>query len=305
MTGKLALLDELEKSDVTGRMVAAGLLQTSAVSGTRAEPGLFGRCAFTNAPCLETELAVSDISRQTYRVDEQARSEVSGKAGHKDEFIACFETRQTMALVEAERCEVTQKHVGPGILIACDVSGMRVLPSALGLCVATHKRAIKGLLVVSSVSQVTVLREVAVASADGQFCAPSEVQECFWSGRTAHPNDIRTCGLTGLPIHAEFATSIGPARLKPLVELLNGIRRNAEQSELWGKVAGRLSVALKSGKCRVEAAMLSPGKHRLACCSESKTLLGLRVRHIGSVYDLAGDTIIGRLADGKRNARVG
>jgi superfamily II DNA or RNA helicase len=299
-SGKLALQDELEKSDVTGRQVASAFIKTSVVSGKRAEPDQFEQCSFTQADCLKSELCRSEISGRSYRLDQQRRSELSGKAGHKDEFISCFETRQLISTTEAESCDVTQKKVRPGILATCDVTGKRVLPSALAICSVTKKRALKTLLVSSSVSETSLLPEVAVASVSGRFCAPAEVQECSWSGRKVHPDDLRTCGLTGLSIHTEFATSHTPPRLRPLMELLDGVRRNADQDEVWGKITGRLSAALKGGKCRVEAAVVSPSKQRMASCSEWKTLLGLRVHQVGAIYDLADNALIGRLAEGKR-----
>ena len=48
--------------------------------------------------------------------------------------------------------------------------------------------------------------------------------------------------------------------------------------------------------------MVSPSKQRIASCSEWKTLLGFRVQQVGAIYDLAGNALIGRLAEGKRGA---
>jgi hypothetical protein len=53
----------------------------------RAEPEHFGRCDFTGAEVLNTEIAVSEVSGKPYRTDQQLRSAVSGKAGHKEEFL--------------------------------------------------------------------------------------------------------------------------------------------------------------------------------------------------------------------------
>ena len=92
-----------------------------------------------------------------------------------------------------------------------------------------------------------------------------------------------------------------PARLRPLVEMLDGMRHNVDQGEIWDKIAQRLNLVMKGGKCRIEAAILSPSKKRLATCAEFKTMLGLRVHQIGAVYDLVDDAIVGRLAEGKRN----
>lgn len=301
LSGKRALVDELEQSHISGRRVAAKLLKTSALSGKRGEPDHFGKCLFTQADFLKNELAVSDISGKPYRSDQQIRSEVSGRAGHKNEFTTCHETRQVVALAEAETCASTGMKVRPGILASCAVTGKRVLPSELGTCAASGKRAMKELLATSSVSQVGVLRSEAVQSASGQFCLPSEVEVCLWSGSRVHPLDIRACALTGLPIHIEFATKLGPPRLKPLVEMFDGTRRTADQESLWTRVDDRLAVALKGGKPRVEAALLSPSNRHLAICSESKSLLGLRVRQYGAIFDLADQSIIGKIAEGKRN----
>jgi hypothetical protein len=85
--------------------------------------------------------------------------------------------------------------------------------------------------------------------------------------------------------------------------MLDGMRHNADRDEIWDKISRRLNFALKGGKCRIEAAILSPSKQRLAACAESKTMLGLRVHQVGAVYDLVDDAIIGRLAEGRRNGR--
>jgi hypothetical protein len=300
-TGKLALPDELEQSAVTGRRVASTLLKRSAVSGALAEAEHFGVCAFTRAEALNSELTVSELSDKPYRADQSARSAVSGKTGHVKEFTTCYETRQTIARSEVETCEVSGKVARPGVLQTCAATGKKVLPSLLATCQATGARALKTRMVTSSVSNALVLRGKAVQSSATQFCLPAEAQTCLWSGRRVHPDDIRACALTGLPIHIDYATTQAPARLRPLAEMLDGMRRNTDQGEIWEKIAERLNLAVKGGKCRIEAAILSPSKKRLATCAESKTMLGLRVHQIGAVYDLIDDAIVGRLAQGKRN----
>ena len=279
------------------------MLKTSAITGKRGEPEHFGSCAFTKAETFKSELVVSEISGKPYRADQQARSAVSGKAGHTSEFIACHETRQTLARGEALACEVSGHLVRPDVLVACEVTGTRVLPSFLARCEATGKRVLRSRLVTSSVSNTLLQREAGVQSAAGNFCLPSEAQACVWSGRRAHLDDLRVCALTGLPIHTEYTTPQPPPRLRPLVELLDGMRRNADADQIWEKVAQRLKHALRGGKCRVEAAILSPSKQHLAICAESRSMLGFRVHQVGAMYDLADDAIVGRLAEGKRNAQ--
>jgi superfamily II DNA or RNA helicase len=301
LTGKRALAEELEDSGITGKRVASVLLKQSVVSGMRGEPEHFGVCAFTKADVLKGELAVSELSGKFYRKDQAACSAVSGKTGHTQEFTACYETCHLIAQSEAETCDITGRNVRPGVLEKCAVTGKRVLPSLLGTCEASGTRALKTLLVSSSISNRPILRDKAVSSSAGQFCLPTEVETCFWSGRTAHPDDFRTCALTGLKIHFEYATPQAPSRLRPLVEMLDGVRHNADQDAIWQKIAQRLAYVLKGGTCRIEAATLSPSKQRLATCAENRTMFGLRVHQIGAVYDLVDDAIIGRLAEGKRN----
>jgi len=302
LSGKRVLKDEAELSAVSGRLVASALLKTSALSGKRAEPDHFGQCEFTSAEVLNTELAASEVSGKRYRVDEQLRSVVSGKTGHKQEFIVCHETGQYLTVAEAEQCEVTGEYVRPGILEPCAVTQKRVLPSELLRCAVTGKRALKRFLVPSSLTGVYILEEVAIRSATGKFCAPLEAKQCVWSGQRSHPEDLRVCGLTGLCFHVEFATA-NPRfqpRLQPLVDLLNGTNRTADAPQLWDVVSSKVASALRKGHCRVEAAVLSPDKQHVAVCVEVRTLLGFRVCHAGAVYSIGDQCVVGRVARGRR-----
>jgi superfamily II DNA or RNA helicase len=304
LSGKHVLKDEAELSAVTGRLVASSLLKASALSGKRAEPDHFGKCEFTKSEVLNSELASSEISGKRYRIDEQVRSGVTGRTGHKQEFIVCHETRQPLTVAEAEQCAVSGMYVRPGILEECAVTHERVLPSELLKCTVTGKRALKKLLVTSSVTGVCILEEVAVRSAAGKFCAPVEAKSCLWSGRKVHPDDLRVCELTGLPIHFEFASADDKPRLQPLVDLLDGVKRTTDEPQLWALVATKAAAALGKGRCRVEAAVLSPDRQHLAVCSEVRMLLGLRVYQAGLVYAIADDAVVGRAARGRR-AREG
>ena len=302
LSGKRVLRDEAELSAVSGRLVANSLLKTSALSKRRAEPSYFRRCDFTNAEVLDSELATSEISGKRFRIDEQVRSAVSGKIGHKQEFLVCHETRQQLAMSEAEQCEMTGRHVRPGILEPCDVTRKRVLPSELDRCAATGKRALKRLFVSSSLSGARILEEAAVRAASGKYCAPVEAKRCSWSNRQFHPDDLRDCELTGLTIHFQFVAAIGKPRLQPLMDLLNGISRTADERHLWWAVTTKIRSTLGNAQYQVEAAVLSPEKQRLAICFEVRTWLGFRVHHIGLVYDIGSQSVIGRVARGRRTS---
>src|SRR4029450_6334893 len=114
--------------------------------------------------------------------------------------------------------------------------------------------------------------------------------------------DLRVCEMTGLSIHFAFATVNGPSRLQPLVDLLNGITRTAEEPQLWEAVTTKVAATLGKGRCRVEAAVLSPDRRHLAVCSEVRTLLGLRVHHAGVVYALSDHAVVGRVVQGRRTS---
>lgn len=299
-SGKRVFRDETDISAITGNTVSSDLLKVSALSGRKAEPEYFGICSFTQAELLKDEIAVSEISGKTYRMDQQMRSSVSGKTGHKQEFVMCHETRQPLTLAETERCEITGHFVRIGVLERCEISGKKVLPIGLERCSVTGKRALKRYVVNSSVSGARVLEQVAIRSSTGPFCTQAEAKNCAWSGRTVHPDDLRKCELTGLPIHFEFATTNSPHRLLPLVEMLDGIRRNADESERWHEVADRIASANKGGRYNVQAAILSPDHQHLAACAELKAMLGMRVYQVGALYDIPSNSIVGRICMGRR-----
>jgi hypothetical protein len=296
-------MDEAELSAVSAKPVATTLLKSCPVTRKRAEPEHFGRCDFTGAEVLNTELGDSEVSGKRYRLDQQLRSSVSGKAGHKEEFLFCHETRQPMMPHEAETCEVTRKFVRPGLLQKCGVTGKAVLPSELEPCAVSEKRVLKKLLVTSSVSGARLQHRLAVRSIAGQYCAPAEAKTCMWSGRRSHPEDVRVCTLTGIPFHVEFATSGDKPYLQPLGDLLHGVRRTADAPDRWEDIASKASTALRGSRCRIETAHVSPDKRHLAICSEVRTLLGLRVHQAGMLYSIEDGAIVGRIAMGKRTPK--
>ena len=154
----------------------------------------------------------------------------------------------------------------------------------------------------SSLSETYILGKVAVRSATGKFCAPIEAKPCFWSGQKYHPDDLRVCRLTGLRIHFEFVTSNSNPCLQPLVDLLNGIKRTEDGTQIWEAVTTKISEALGGGRCRVETAMLSPDGQHLAVCSEVRTFLGFRLRQAGFVYSITDCSIVGRVTQGRRTS---
>ncbi|MCA0245785.1 MAG: DEAD/DEAH box helicase [Proteobacteria bacterium] len=301
-SGKSVLRDEADVSSVTGKLVANIFLRSSPRSGSKAEVEHFARCAFTQTEVLKSELSTSQISGKLYLAHEQVRSAVSGKTGHKSEFITCHETRQLISHSEAETCELTGRQVRLGVLESCAVTGRRALPSELERCATTSKRALKYLLVTSSLSQARILEESAVRASSGVYCTIAEAQACSWSGRKCHPDDLKVCGLTGLTVHHSFTTERELARLRPLVEMLDGARKSADRTESWDVIAAQVLSIRGGGRARIESATLSPSQKLLAVCCEIRTMFGFRVHQIGVVYDLAEQRFTGRSIEGKRRS---
>src|SRR5207248_10279645 len=70
-----------------------------------------------------------------------------------DLFVLCAETQLPLLDEEAERCDVTNRRLLPGLLVRCEVTGKKVLPSLLEKSAATGKVALKKLFVSSSIDR--------------------------------------------------------------------------------------------------------------------------------------------------------
>jgi hypothetical protein len=299
---KRILEDEAALSSVSGRKIAKHLLKVSAVSGKLGEAEHFGRCEFTDADVMQSELLRSELSGKMFRGDEAQKSAASGLVGHCSEFVTCHEARQTIAFSEAEQCAKTGHYVRQGILQECEETGARVLPNELGRSTVSGKRVLKSMLVSNSLSGALMLEGEAVRSSSGQFCLPTEARQCAWGELLSHPNDLRICELTRLPIHYQFIVP-GASRLEPLAQLLEGVRHDQDGQEFWEGIVVKASALAGKGKWRILGAVFSPAHKKLAVVTEIRTLLGLKVRYAGFVFDRSSGNVLGRIAVGKRDAR--
>lgn len=295
-TGKLALVDELEKSDLTGKSFVPGILKVSVLNGKRAEPELFGRCEFTGVDALREELPVSEVSGKRFRQDQEAVCSITGKRGHQREFINCFESKKPILPSEAERCASTGNYVRRGLLHACSVSQSRVLERELERCPVSHGYALRKYFVQSSISGTRAIEATMISSSTGKFCLPDEARECAWSSMPCHPDDLRTCGLSGLQTHFRYIGQHG--YLHALFEVLDGTDHSQDGQKYVEMIVGLLLA--EGGKCRIEAARMSPGGAKLAVCCEVRKLLGLRTSLFGFVFDVNRLQMVGRRCSGRR-----
>jgi hypothetical protein len=161
-------------------------------------------------------LAVSEISNKKYRIDEQSKSSVSGKFGHKSEFIKCDLTDDLIAPEESETCEITGKVVKKGLLKECSVSGKKVLEDQLTKSDVTGKLLLTSLIVSSPISgkkaepemfdtceftDIVVLKtELAVSKVSSKKYRIDEELKSSVSGKTGHKTEFIICAITDKPI---------------------------------------------------------------------------------------------------------
>jgi hypothetical protein len=154
----------------------------------------------------------------------------------------------------------------------------------------------------SSLSEAPLLEAEAIRSFAGRFCLPAEARICAWSGEQVHPDDLRVCHLTGLSVSSQYVTADNETRLRPLMELLDGVRRTTDEPAMWPIALEKATEGLRTNRCTVVSAVASPNRQRLAVCAELRTMLGLRTQHAGFVFAVDEQTIIGRIPKGRRDS---
>ncbi len=299
VSGKYILQDEAEKSFISNKFVAKNILKTSAISGKKGEFEYFAKCDFTNVDILISESKISQVSGKRYRIDEEERSMASSKTGHKNEFIYCHETKQPLLEIEAEKCELNGYLVKPGILKKCEITQQSVIPTELETSCVSGKLALKKFFIGSSISGKLLLKDEAIPSSGDTFCTPEEGVICAWSNNLSHPNDLKKCSLTSLLIHTKYLIKGESVYLEVLFNILDRISHKQDKSDMWNSIISQIQEILKYGKLKVSSAELSPDGKILALSIEAKTWVGLKIRHIGLLYSLKDNCLIGKCAIGK------
>ncbi len=275
----------LASCDISKTDVLRHLLVSSGVSSRQARPEYVVTCSLSGKKILSDEAAQSDVSGRLVSLGLLSTSVLSGKRAEAAYMGRCESTGAAALQTELLECEHTKK---------------RVLPSELERCAVTGKNVLKNLLVKSSLSGARLMEQVAIRSAGGKFCLPTEAKACAWTANQLHVEDLRVCRLTGLAIGVDLSGDGNSPRLQPLGDLLNGMRRNADQAQLWPLIEQRAASAIGRGKCKVEAAILSPDQENLAVVVELRTMLGFKVNHVGFVFNLKDKMFFGKNVYGKR-----
>jgi len=92
------------------------------------------------------------------------------------------------------------------------------------------------------------------------------------------------------------------AKIPLLVDMLDGINRRADLVENWQEISKSLPKKIQGRGCKIESAVLSPDKKKIAICMEVRTLLGLKKRYAGFLYSLVNQSVLSRITLGRRKS---
>jgi superfamily II DNA or RNA helicase len=297
VTGKQVLVNELQQSALTGKTAVASLFRVSPVANRVGLAEDFVRCPVTGTDVLADELVRSQVSARMFRRDQLARSAVCGVIGHASEFLTCSLTGGCLLPEEAGHSEVSNHIARKDLLCRCELTGKLALPTEVETCAISGRRVLKNRLLKSEASGVFVLPQYAVRSLlSRRLCTQKEAVYCYELDGFVLPEEAGTCRLTGLAFARRFLNN--QSEFASLRSLLDGATPGEDGSDLipWLKrIDPKVFDSLKS----VRQAVSSTGALR-PVCGESRTLLGLRVRHLGLILrDRKGLHILGRWVMGK------
>lgn len=282
-TGKIVPSECLGKCAITGLAVLRHLLIKSEVSDRIALSEHMVVCALTGKHVLIDEVEESSVTGRLVAKLLLKTSAISGRRAEADLFVQCGFSSSEILESESAVSDVSGKRYRIDEKLQSVVSGH-----------SGHRRE----FIVSSLSGAPLLEKEAIRSTTGKFCIPVEAKTCFWSGRRCHPDDLRVCSLTKVPLHIEFTIGQGKSQLEPLLNLLNGISKKSDRTDLWDSIATNAATVL-GGRCKVNAAKLSPDKQQLAISLEIRTWAGLKVRQAGLLYSIPENSFVGHATIGK------
>ncbi|MFM8387525.1 MAG: DEAD/DEAH box helicase [Planctomycetia bacterium] len=215
------LPSEGDKSAVSGEVVRKDLLVPS-LSGALALDEELITCAFTSVRLLPIEARQSDVSGKWYRMDEEAKSAVSGVSGHKSEFETCEQAGVLALPGELERSSVSGKRVCRSLLVRSAVSGKLALGEELLQCEFTHGRMLEA--------------EAARSEVSGRLYRADQQASSVKSAVRGHVSEFQICEETGaLALPAEMALSSVSGR-RALRDLLSPSDRDPERLGLDAEV---------------------------------------------------------------------
>lgn len=210
-SGSLVNPECLLQCAVTQKLVCRGLLSKSAVSGVHALTRVMRKCEFTGAVCAESELEGSEISGRLFRADESARSTVSGRRGHRSEFVAISEPEGLGARDEVAQSCVSLRWGQRSRMIASDVASERLgLPSEARRCAVTGQTVLLDEVELSIVSGAPAIKSYLVpCDLTGGMCLPTELAVSEVSSKRVRSDQFAVSAVTGKRGHTSEFVLVG------------------------------------------------------------------------------------------------
>jgi hypothetical protein len=261
VSGKKLLLDEVIKSDFSGRSADRALVIASAVSRRIGLPDEMIACEETTAKILPDESEICCITGKRASRVLMRTSDLSGKCGLARLLKTCPETRKNAFAQE---------------LITCAASGLQVAPSEVATCAVTGEIVLIRLMVVCAISGRQLRRDkVGISAKSGRFGHPDTIRNCVWTGLQLLADEARPCGITGVILASDLTTDREAAA--PMQHLFQQGLPTTIPSD---PVADNLRIALEKAGLKVRnlAYERSPGGQSIAYFADCSGVFGILKR---------------------------
>jgi len=305
-------LSNLSINSKSSQINTSPSLETCELTGNIVPSDCLVQCVVTKKRCLRHTMVRSSISEKWALPEHIVTCGLTGKKVVSSETEVSFVTGKPIISSELKSSSISGKRAEPEHFGFCDFSGIEILKSELAISqisgkryrndqesksVVTSKTGHQSEFIKSSISNLDLLEQEAIRSSSGHFCTPDEAKTCAWGGKKIHPEDMKICFLTGVEASTEFIGKDNCFQI--LTDLLNGSRRSDDLAQFWPQIAKSAEI-VTNGKCKIDSAVLSPSKNILGVSVEVRNWMGLKVRNACFLYSLENQSILGRVAIGKR-----
>jgi superfamily II DNA/RNA helicase len=217
VTKMVLLLDELQKSDVSEKLVDRELLRQSEVSGRFALPEELMRCEESHRLCLPSETEICSVTRKRVLIELLDRHN-SGRLCLKRLLVSCPLTSRRLFQDETEVCTLTGLRVAASSLAACAITGKRAIPDKLQRCSDSGQRVIPSEIGYSDYRSRPVKKSLLLRSAKppGRLGTKNEFGICEVSGKSLLLDELARCSVTNQLVDIELLVTCGVSNKRVL-----------------------------------------------------------------------------------------
>lgn len=208
-SGRILLLDELNRSAVSGRLADRDVLEQ--VNGRFTHPTEVAQCMRTGQrlPLDETEVC-SHTGKRVAR-DQLVRSAVSGLMLLPEHAMTCSVTGKLASPDELETCAFSGAKAIPSEMETCAATGLRVLRSRLTTCTESGRLVVSTELAYSDYSFRPVMKSLLHQSqkSPGRLGTGREFGRCDETGHYLLLDELERCGATGKFVDRDLLVACG------------------------------------------------------------------------------------------------